>query len=124
MGDEELDVYTPDICCACGTSGGGDVIEKQCARCHSIKYCSKKCQKKHFPYHAQYCYAIVDSSKMEVNKLYKNYSVREEQVDAQSRNKFVNLIGEKPMIKCYLDGANCEALWDAGSMVSKRGSIQ
>ena len=50
--------------------------------------------------------------------MYKNYSVRAEQVDAQSRNKFVNLIGEKPTIKCYLDGANCEALWDTGSMVS------
>ena len=92
VGDEEVDVYTLDICCVCGTSGGGDVIGKQCARCHSTKYCSKKCQKKHFPYHAQYCSAIVDLSKMEANKVYKNYSVREEQVDAQSRNKFVNLI--------------------------------
>ena len=85
---------------------------------YSTKYCSKGCQKKHFPYHVQYCSAIVDLTKWETDKLHKNYSVREEQVDARCRNKFVNLIGEKPMLNCYLDSENCDALWDTGSMIS------
>ena len=76
---------------------------KQCAKCHSKKYCSKGCQKKHFPYHVQYCSAIVDLTKWESDKLYKNYSVGE--VDTRCRNKFVNLIGEKLMVNCYLDSA-------------------
>ena len=69
-------------------------------------------------FHVQYCSAIVDLTKWETDKLYKNYSVHEEQVDARCRNKFVNLIGEKLMVNCYLDSENCDALWDTWFMIS------
>ena len=118
-GDVEASMDTPsdvNLCCVCGKSGGCSV--QQCSKCHSTQYCSKECQRKHFPYHAQYCSAIVDLKKLETDKWYKNFSVREEQVDAKSRRKFVNLIGEKPVVNCYLDGENCAALWDTGSMIS------
>ena len=110
-GDVQAKRNTPlDACCVCGSVSGGDVVIQRCSVCHSNKYCSKECQKKHFPYHTQFCSAIVDLKKLETDKMYKEYSVREEQVDAKSRSKLVSLIGEKPMVKCYLDGKNCEAL--------------
>ena len=89
-----------------------------CGKCKSGKYCSKLCQKKHFPDHSKYCSAISDLEKLELHKLYRDSSVREEQVDGKTQTKLLNLIGEKPLLKCKLDGKDAEVLWDTGSMVS------
>ncbi|MCH2405578.1 MAG: hypothetical protein MK200_05230 [Nitrosopumilus sp.] len=81
-------------------------------------YCSKHCQKKHFPKHRKYCSVITDLENLEVQKLYKNHSVREEQVDTKTRSKLIRLIGDKPLMFCTLDGVEFEVLWDTGSMIS------
>ena len=45
------------------------------------------------------------------------FSVREPgQMKVQ--NRLIQLIGEKPILKCSLNDVECEALWDTGSMVS------
>ena len=47
------------------------------------------------------------------------FSVREEnQVKLKLKNRLVQLVGEKPMLSCTLNGRNSEALWDTGAMVS------
>ena len=45
------------------------------------------------------------------------FSVREPgQMKVQ--NRLIQLIGEKPILKCSLNDVECEALWDTGSKVS------
>ena len=56
--------------------------------------------------------------KFELQKLYGNHSVRESQIDVKTRRNFVRLIGEKPMVKCCLDGVKFEMLWDTGCMIT------
>ena len=36
----------------------------------------------------------------------------------KAKNRLVRLVGEKPMLQCKLNGVECSALWDTGSMVS------
>ena len=90
----------------------------KCGVCKSGIYCSKQCQKKHYPDHSKFCSAISQLEKLKLKKLHKDYSVREEQMDVKTKKKFIKLIGEKPMLKCKLDGVNFNVLWDTGSMVS------
>ena len=37
------------------------------------------------------------------------------------RRKLVSLVGERPLVKCVLEGKRCEGLWDTGAMVSMVG---
>ena len=53
-----------------------------------------------------------------MNKIYQNFSAREDQIDAKTRSKIVKLVGEKPLLKCKLDGVDYDVLWDTGSMIS------
>ena len=108
----KIDVQV-QVCCVCSKSG-----VMRCGKCKCAIYCSKLCQKKHFPYHTQYCTAISDLEKLELKKLYKDHTVREEQIDSKTRTKLLKLIGEKPMLKCTLDGMDAKVLWDTGSMIS------
>ena len=90
----------------------------RCGDCKSARYCSKYCQQQHFPYNVKYCSAITDLEYIERQKLYKEHSVRQEQIYVKIQNKLVKLIGEKPVVKCILDGVHCEVLWDTGSMIT------
>ena len=63
------------------------------------------------------CLSIRDLEKLE-HSTRKNISVRENQIDAKTKKRFVNMIGQKPMLNCYLDSKTFSALWDTGSMVS------
>ena len=89
----------------------------KCGKCKAGRYCSKKCQKEHYPYHQNFCSAIYELQDLEKTKLLGNFSVREES-KGDCENKLLNLIGEKPMLKCCLDGRKVEVLWDTGSMIS------
>ena len=101
-------------CCVCEKSGE----MMRCGDCKSARYCSKYCRQQHFPYHVKYYSDITDLEYIERQKLYKKHLVRQEQIDVKTRNKLVKLIGEKPVVKCILDGVHCEVLWDTGSMIT------
>ena len=64
------------------------------------------------------CSAIKDLENLELMKSYKAFSVRENQMDMKSKKRFINLVGQKPMLNCFLNGKNFQVLWDTGSMVS------
>ena len=111
------DIETPDdvkMCCVCGR------VDKvlRCSKCHATHYCSKECQREHFPYHSVYCYTIVDLQKLEVEKLYRNHSVREDQLSSKIKKKIVNLVGSKPVLTCQLNGKEFDVLWDTGGTFS------
>ena len=61
---------------------------------------------------------IVGLEKVETEKLYRGFSVRQKQMDFKTSKKIVNLVGEKPMLKCSLGDKDFEVLWDTGSMIS------
>ena len=81
-------------------------------------YCSKGCQNAHLGYHAVFCSAIVDLKNMERNKLYGNYTVSQNASNYKTKMKLMKLVGEKPILNCYLGGKRFEMLWDIGSMIS------
>ena len=114
---EETKTPQKDVCCVCGTSE--DV--KRCGRCKLTSYCSGTCQKSHNSYHKRYCAAIADLQKLEMDKLYKDHSVRQKYLDWKTERKMMKLVGEKPILACLLDGKKLEMLWDTGSMVSLVG---
>ena len=114
LGDGSASLNTPTACCVCGRKEK----LKKCGKCKFTSYCSKNCQLKHLSYHSKYCSAISDLQKLEMDKLYRNYSVREEQMDDKNKIRIMKLIGEKPMLNCRLDNKNFELLWDTGSMIS------
>ena len=103
-----------NVCCVCKKSGG----TKSCGKCKSTRYCSRECQKEHFRAHKVYCSVISDLEEHELKKLYRDYTVREEEVDVKTKKNLMKLIGEKPMLRCSLDTKEVNVLWDTGSMIS------
>ncbi|KAI0698031.1 hypothetical protein BC835DRAFT_1269541 [Cytidiella melzeri] len=45
---------------ACDKEEGGKTSLRACSRCHSVRYCSTKCQRDHWPEHKQSCQSFVD----------------------------------------------------------------
>ena len=117
MGDDSAVEKTPcvETCCACGFKGEE---VKRCGHCKATSYCSLGCQMSHRDYHKAYCSAIASLEKLEKEKLYRNFSVRQCQVDFRTKKKLVRLVGEKPVLSCNLGAKKTKVLWDTGSMVS------
>ena len=90
-GDKSAEEVTPfgdsRKCCVCGTKKRG----KKCSQCKMVLYCSVKCQKEHFRYHNKYCKAIAELQKLESEKMYRNFSVREDSVDRKLQSRLVRL---------------------------------
>ena len=101
-------------CCVCSS------VEnvRRCSGCHATSYCSRKCLKSHHAYHTPYCSAINQLEKFQIQKLYRGFSVRQQQVDVKTQTKLVKLVGEKPILRCVLDGKSVDVLWDTGSMIT------
>ena len=111
---DKVDDEKIEKCCVCSS------VEnvRRCSGCHATSYCSRKCQKSHHAYHAPYCSAINQLEKLEINKLYHGFSVRQQQLDAKTQTKLVKLVGEKPILRCLLDGKSVDVLWDTGSVIT------
>ena len=100
------------ICCYCGNNCKKI---KRCISCDGGCYCSESCLKLHEPAHKDICNMIQRLAAHELKK--KVISVREIG-QVKVKNKLVRLVGEKPVLRCSLNGVACNALWDTGSMVS------
>ena len=44
-----------NICAGCGKEGGEDAPLRKCSRCKTVYYCSRTCQKIHWPEHKSVC---------------------------------------------------------------------
>ena len=91
---------------------------KRCGKCKVVTYCSKDCQKTHLSHHANYCSMIHDLQEIETKKLYHGRSVRQATGSSKVRRKLLKLVGEKPIVRCCLEGKEVDMLWDTGSMIS------
>ena len=120
-GDGSVGKTTPSIhvekCCVCGSLEN----VRRCGGCKATAYCSTECQKSHRSYHSVYCSAIKQLHDLETNKLYRGFSIRQQQIDSKTKAKLVKLVGVKPMVQCRLEGKMVNMLWDTGSMVSLVG---
>ena len=104
-------------CCVCKSKEN----VRRCGRCKISLYCSKECQVAHNSQHKGWCSimsGMAELQDIEDTKLYGDLSVRQKQVDGKTRTKMVKLVGEKPMLQCFLDALGFDVLWDTGSMVS------
>ena len=104
-------------CCVCRSKEN----VRRCGKCNITLYCSKECQVSHLSQHKGWCSIMVGVAELqdiEDTKLYGDLSVRQKQVDGKTHTKMVKLVGEKPMLQCFLDGMGFDVLWDTGSMVS------
>ena len=109
--------HTQMCCCVCKSKEN----VRRCGKCNITLYCSKQCQVSHISQHRGWCSimsGMVQLQDIEEAKLYGDMSVRQKQVDGKTQTKMVKLVGEKPMLQCFLDGLGFEVLWDTGSMVS------
>ncbi len=100
----------------CAVCGSTEKLQR-CSHCKSTLYCSKKCQKDHHPHHSKFCPWVVDLQKLETEKVYRGFSVRQETLDFKTKKKIVKLVGEKPLLRCFLGGKRFKTLWDTGSQV-------
>ena len=51
----------------CRFCKASEIPTKKCAKCKSEVYCSKECQKDHWPFHKRFCNEIVENSSQEIN---------------------------------------------------------
>jgi len=94
---------------------------KQCSSCHSVKYCSKNCQKKHWEDHKTICNAIKYLSSK--NTKYSNNvddcnGMFSTHLTPRQHVSLVKLMGKQCMVNCYLNDIQTSALWDTGAQVS------
>ena len=117
--DLVLDEKTPliEACCVCAKTEITEDV-RVCGGCKATRYCSKECQKSHRQYHAVYCSHIAELEKLEKLKIYGQKTVHQKQGDFKLRRRIMRLVGEKPLLKCFLRNQRVEMLWDTGSMVS------
>ena len=104
---------TQMCCCVCKSKEN----VRRCGKCNITLYCSKQCQVSHISQHRGWCSimsGMVQLQDIEEAKLYGDMSVRQKQVDGKTQTKMVKLVGEKPMLHCFLDGLGFEVLWDTG----------
>ena len=78
-----------EVCCVCGETE--DV--KRCSRCKATTYCSKECQWSHFGHHETWCKTIASLHKIETEKIYKDRTVRQGQLDWKTQSKKIRLVG-------------------------------
>lgn len=93
----------------------------QCSGCKSVNYCSRECQKIHWPLHKKLCETIqsleIKLSKEEAeNNLHSNMFVSH--LTPKQQAAIAKLVGRKCKIKCVINGIETEALWDTGAQVS------
>ena len=97
---------TPVVCCGCGSTG----VLRCCSSCMCAKYCSVECQRGAWGQHKKICGGIVELERLEKAKMYHNKSVHQNQVSRKIHLKMVKLVGNKPKIRCYLNGKQTKML--------------
>ena len=88
-----------------------------CNGCKVVFYCDKNCQKRHWKDRKILCQAIssIQASKIDC-KSPRNNSVTH--LTPKEHLKIVQIVGEKCVFECLLDGKRQSCLWDTGSQVS------
>ena len=110
----------PKQCHFCGKEQKASVYY-QCKNCKVSVYCNEHCQVKHLKEHKVLCHALQLLSEP-ISEFEENDVTRENNfvshITPKQRLKLASLVGKRCVIKCYLNGRECQALWDTGAQVS------
>ena len=104
-------------CLSCGSKEGASSL-KQSSNCKAVKYCSRKCQQKHWRQHKTLCQAISSLEERKCREERENTSVFVSHLSPQQHAQVVRLVGRICIVKCLLNGLETDALWDTGAQVS------
>eukprot|EP00794_Sanderia_malayensis_P002035 gene2035-2314_t len=107
---------SPNSCNSCFQ----DLMNKQhfkCGSCELVIYCGKTCQKRHWSSHKLVCKAITTYEK-ENNVSDKVKTNFVSHVNPKEYLKITQLVGEKFLADCVLNGNKTQVLWDTGSQIS------
>ena len=90
---------------------------KRCKGCKGGRFCSSVCRDSHVAtdVHQQLCQPIQQLEELERAK--RVCSVRETS-QVKLKHQLTRLVGEKPIVNCWLGGVESNALWDTGAQVS------
>ena len=109
--------------CSCCLKLDCQVQLLQCSSCQSVRYCSVRCQKTHWPKHKVLCKAIKELSDRESSKEKglgdaQDRGVYASHITPRQQERIAKLVGRKCLVDCYLDDKPTEVLWDTGAQVS------
>ena len=84
-----------------------------------MKYCSRACQKKHWPDHKVLCTAISHlANKVEPKELDPNNHTFVSHLTPQQQATVVVLVGKRCTVKGEINRHSVDVLWDTGAQVS------
>ena len=86
-------------------------------------YCSKTCQQRHWSEHRVLCKAILEQSSQHRETLRglgdsADTDVYVSHITPKKQAAIAKLVGRKCSIRCLINDADVEALWDTGAQVS------
>ena len=106
----------PKLCLVCAKPC---VKKLACEKCFTGCYCSSECMNKN-ENHTTYCPIICDVQQHETKKRIaaEIFSVDSEKLPLKMKRKLISLVGERPVVKIYLNKKEIKGLWYTGAMVS------
>ena len=107
-------------CVQCGDSEEkvGENKMLRCTQCKVSFYCSKSCQKKHWSAHKVICGSIAELEEKDRKKCEQACEFADSSLGSAGKQKLLQLIGDRCIVKCNLNGHGCNALWDTGAQIS------
>ena len=101
--------------CSCCLKLDCQVQLLQCSSCQSVRYCSVRCQKTHWPKHKVLCKAIKELSDRESSKEKglgdaQDRGVYASHITPRQQERIAKLVGRKCLVDCYLDDKPTEVL--------------
>lgn len=112
--------YMSHQCNGCGQVKLDRVKLLQCSECKMVKYCSRACKKKHWPWpdHKGLCTAISHlSNKAEPKTLDPNDSTFVSHLIPRQHAVVVGLVGKRCTVKGEINGHSVDVLCDTGAKV-------
>ena len=105
------------VCKFCGSKESTSSF-KQCSNSKAVKYCSRRCQEKHWGQYKTFCQAISSLEEQKRREDRERTGVFVSHLSPQEHARVVRLVGRKCTVKCLLNGLETDALWDTGAQVS------
>lgn len=106
-------------CGNCGKKQDGTNTQR-CAKCKTVYYFSRRCQKDHWKIHQPLCDAIVvmNAKESEKEKQWLKKGQYISHLTPKQHNTVIKLVGNRCLVKCSMNDIPTEALWDTGAQVS------
>lgn len=104
------------FCAGCGGKRENQAL-RCCSVCKIALYCSKECQRTHWPAHERQCKPYTCSGVgKQATQSHERFKCNEDSLKKKTPT-VRELVGKKCLIRCFLHRLKIQALWDTGSQV-------